>query len=576
MRAEVPEQSFMKSLFHGVIAEELITPWPEARPDERETVHALLDRFRRFAAAKIDGAEIDRAERIPEEVLAGAKELGLFGLLIPQEYGGLGLSHSAYARVTQEIAAVDASFAVMLGAHQSIGLQGILLFGTDAQRRKYLPRLATGEWIAAFALTEAGAGSDAAAIQTRAELAADAEGYVLDGTKIWITNGGIADLFTIFARTSRPEEGTKPRLTAFLVERAHGIVSGPEQAKLGIRGTSTTSVTMEDVKVPAGNVLGETGRGFKVAMEVLNSGRLGLGAGCIGSCKRLLAMAVARAEERRAFGRPIGQFGLIKDKIARMTAEIFALESAVYLTTGLADGKLADWSLESAICKILGSETHWRIANEALQIAAGIGYMQGHPYERLLRDARVHLIFEGTNEILRCFVALAGMQGPGKELADVVRAMREPIKGFGLLSDFALRKARSALGRERMHRIHSVLAKETVTFEEYTAELARNVEKALRKHGKEIAEMQYTQRRIADLAIDLYALAACLSRTSRAIERKGEEGARREIDLTMAFASEAEVRMAANVRAFDRNDDELQKGIAARTYADGGYPFEPF
>ena len=175
---------------------------------------------------------------------------------------------------------------------------------------------------------------------------------------------------------------------------------------------------------------------------------------------------------------------------------------------------------------------------------------------------------------MRCFIALSGMQGPGKEISEVVRAMREPIKGFGLLSDFAIRKARSALGRERLHRVHPLLNRETVLFEEYTAELAKNVDKVLRKHGKDIAEMQFTQRRIADLAIDLYALVACLSRATKAIERRGEEGARREVELTTAFASGAEVRMADTVRAFDRNDDELRKAIAVRGYADGNYPLD--
>jgi acyl-CoA dehydrogenase family protein 9 len=192
----------------------------------------------------------------------------------------------------------------------------------------------------------------------------------------------------------------------------------------------------------------------------------------------------------------------------------------------------------------------------------------------MLRDARINLIFEGTNEILRCFIALSGMQGPGKELAEVVKAMREPIKGFGLLSDFAIRKARSALGRERVHRVHPILNKETVVFEEFVAELAKNVEKSLRKHGREIAEMQYTQRRIADMSIDLYALMACMSRTTKAIEKKGEEGARREIELTTAYGAQAQERLAGIVRSFDKNDDELLKGIATRSYQDGSYPFD--
>ncbi len=566
------EQSFMKSLFHGVIAEELIYPFPEMSREERDNTNLILDSIRKFAAAEVDPARIDREGIIPESVLEGMKELGLFGTNVPQEHGGIGLSTRAYARVTQEIAGIDASLAVTLGAHQSIGLKGILLFGTEDQKRRYLPKLATGELVAAFALTEPSAGSDAAAIQTRAERTEG--GYILNGSKIWITNGGFADIFTVFARTSPPEEGHKPKITAFIVERDMGAKSGPNELKLGIRGSSTTEVYFEDVFVPDANVLGEPGRGFQVAMEVLNSGRLGLAAGCVGACKKLIKLSVERASERKAFGRPIGEFGLIKDKVATMMADTFAVESMTYLTAGLVDARVPDYSLESAISKVFASETLWRVANESLQIAAGIGYMQDYPYERLLRDARINLIFEGTNEILRCFIALSGMQGPGKELAEVVRAMREPIKGFGLLREFAVRKARSALGRERMTRTHPILSREAVLFEEYTAELARNVDKVLRKHGREIAEMQYTQRRIADMAIDLYAIAACLSRSSRAIERRGEEGARREIDLTTIFTNAAEKRLEAIVRSFEKNDDELRKNVAGRTYSDGGYPFD--
>ncbi len=223
---------------------------------------------------------------------------------------------------------------------------------------------------------------------------------------------------------------------------------------------------------------------------------------------------------------------------------------------------------------MLGSETAWRVANEAMQIAAGVGYMQDYPYERWLRDVRINLIFEGTNEILRCFIALSGMQGPGRELVDVVRAMREPIKGFGLLSDFAIRKARTALGRERFSRAHPLLNRETVVFEEYVTALGKNVEKVLRKHGREIAEMQYTQKRVADMAIDLYAVASVIARTSRAIEKRGEEGARREIDLATVFVATAEKRLKETVLAFDANDDELRKAIALKSYVDGGYPLD--
>jgi acyl-CoA dehydrogenase family member 9 len=568
------EQSFMKALFHGVIAEDIVFPYPEMPGEDRDNTSMILESVRRFFAANVNSAKIDQEHKIPPDVMDGLKSLGLFGLQIPTEYDGIGLSATSYARVTQEVGGLDPSIAVTLGAHQSIGLKGILLFGTPEQKRRYLPKLATGEWTAAFALTEPSAGSDAAAIKTRAEPSADGSHFILNGSKIWITNGAFADIFTIFARTSALEEGQKPKITAFIVERGMGVKSGPNEHKLGIRGSSTTEIFLDDVAVPKENVLGEVGRGFKVAMEVLNSGRLGLASGCVGLATVLIKLAIDRVQERRAFGRNIGEFGLIKDKIASMLAQTYALESMTYLTAGIVDSKIADYSLESAICKIFGSETVWEVVNETLQIAAGIGYMQDYPYERMLRDARINLIFEGTNDILRCFVALSGMQGPGKALADVVKAMREPIKGFGLLSDFAVRKAKSVLGRERLTRAHPLLSREAVIFEEFTGELASQTEAVLRKHGRDIAEMQYTQKRIADITVDLYAVAACIARTTRAIERRGEEGARREIDLTSIFTTGAQKRLRQNVADFSRNDDELRKSVASRAYTDRGYPFD--
>ncbi len=565
-------ESFMKSAFFGVIAEGLLFPYPEMNPTEVDQLHMVLGSVRKFFAASVDSKAIDREQTIPKDVIDGIKNLGLCGMLIPEAQGGVGFSSSAYARIMQEIGGLDGSIAVMLGAHQSIGYKGLLLFGTDAQKSRYLPRLATGEMIAAFALTEPGAGSDAAAIRTHAELQPDGS-YKLSGSKIWISNGGIADFFTVFARTSPRDEDVKPKITAFMVERAWGVKNGPNEHKLGIRGSSTTEISFDDVRVPAENVLGEPGRGFKVAMEVLNSGRLGLASGCVGLCKHLIKMSTERVQERRAFGRVIGEFGLVKDKIAHMLADTYALESMVYMTASMVDKK-EDFSIESAICKVYGSETCWRVVNETLQIAAGIGYMQEYPYERHLRDARINLIFEGTNEILRCFIALSGMAGPGETLVEVSRAMREPIKGFGPLRDFAIRKARTALGRERFTRAHALLDREAVVFEEYATELGKNVEKMLRKHGKNIAEMQYTQRRIADIAIDLYAIACVVARTTHTLDKRGEDGARREVDLTSMFVAMANKRLASNVAAFEKNDDELRKSIADRAYVDGGYPFD--
>ncbi|HHH30493.1 MAG TPA: acyl-CoA dehydrogenase [Polyangiaceae bacterium] len=567
------EESFMKTVFHGALAEDLIFPYPRLEGEEAENLTMLLGEIRRFLDEKVDPAAIDREHAIGDAILAEAKGLGLFGLQIPVEHGGIGLGTTAYSRIMQEVAAHDASLAVTLGAHQSIGLKAILLLGTDEQKAKWLPSLATGETVAAFALTEPSAGSDAASIKTKAVLSEDGSHYVLDGSKIWITNGAFADLFTVFARTSSPDEG-KPRLTAFVVERGEGVTTGPNEDKLGIRGSSTTEVFFDGVKVPKENVLGEPGRGFKVAMAVLNNGRLGLAAGCVGMSKKLIQMAIERVGERRAFNKTLGEFGLIKDKIAGMLARTYALESMTYLTCGLIDAEVEDYSLESAICKIFGSETLWWVVNETLQIAAGIGYMTEYPYERMLRDARINLIFEGTNEILRAFTALSGMQGPGKELAEVAKAMREPIKGFGLLADFAVKKVKGRLQPGRLSRVHPLLSKEAVIVEEHVGHLARHVENTLRKHGRDIALMQFVQRRVADVAIDLFAISSCLSRATRAIEEQGTEGAWRHIEYTQVFAEEAAIRLRQNVTAFEDNDDELRKSIAVKTYEDGKYALD--
>lgn len=568
------EESFLKSVFYGVIPEEMVFPYPEPGREQREHIGLILDGVRAFARKHVDAAAFDREAEIPGAVLQGMRDLGLFGLSVPTEYGGAGLGATGLARVIQELASYDASLAVTVGAHLTLGTAGLLLFGTEAQRRRFLPAMARGERIGAFALTEAGAGSDAAGIQTRADLERGGEAWTLHGTKVWVTNGANADVVTVFARTTAFDMRSKPKLTAFLVEAGEGTVRGPNDLKLGLRATSTPWLRFEGARVPSENVLGESGKGFRVAMEVLNGGRLSLAAGAVGMCRRLIRLSVDRAQERRAFGRPIGEFGMMKDKIARMMAETFALESMVFLTTGMVDAKVPDWSLEGAICKVFGSEVLWRVADEAMQIAAGAGYSQPHPCERMLRDARANPIFEGTNEVLRAFVALSGMQGPGRKLAEVVRAIREPIKGMGLMYEFAMHRARTSFGRERMNRAHGSLRREVVLFEEYVAHFQKSVDKVLRKHGKDIAEMQYTQRRVADLATDLYALTAVISRTTRAIERKGEEGARREVELAMTFANMAEKRMRENLAAFDDNDDELRKGVAAQAYIDGGYSFD--
>jgi acyl-CoA dehydrogenase family member 9 len=566
------EQSFMKALFHGVIAEGMVTPYPRLRTDEQEVVASLLERLRSFAEKSIDTDAIDREAKIPAHVMEGLRSLGLFGLTIPPELSGLGLSHGATARVMEELGGIDASIAVMVGAHLGIGLPGLLRHGNDEQRQRLLPSLARGERIAAFALSEPRAGTDAAAVITRADRSVDGGGFLVNGSKVWITNGAIADVFTVFTRTGT--ESLHPRMTALLVERGRGVAAGPEEHTFGVRGTSVTSVTFEDVKVPWRNLLGDRGRGFELAMRVLNEGRVLFAAACLGGAKRVFRVAVERSVERRAFGRPIGEFGMIKDKVARMACRIHALESMLYLTTGLMDARVHDFSLESAICKIFASETYWSVADAGMQIAGGIGFTVGYPYERMLRDARVHLVLQGTNEIMRAFIALSGMRSPGAVISDVEKAMRAPIKGFGVLTDFAVKRARSKFGRDHLDGVHPALRAELVLFEENTAALSREVERVLRKHGGDVTAKQFVQNRIADVAIDLYALAAVLSRTSAIIDQKGVDGARREIELTTGFAHLAARRLESRLDHMEREEDEILKQIADTAYRIGGSPFD--
>jgi acyl-CoA dehydrogenase family member 9 len=286
-------------------------------------------------------------------------------------------------------------------AHQSIGLKGVLLCGTEAQKTKYLPKLASGEEIAAFALTEPGTGSDAASVKLTATPVDNGDAYILRGTKMWISNGGIASFYTVFARTVDATGANK--VTAFLVHRKEhaGVVPSPPEKKMGIRGSNTCVVTFEDVKVPKENILGELHGGFKVAMQILNNGRFGMGAACGGGIRRLIAGASEYANNRIQFGRPISSFGLVADKFSKMATQAYAIEAMAYMTTSLIDGPGLDMSIEAAMVKVYGSEAQFDAVNECIQILGGMGFSAGgvYPFERGLRDSRILLIFEGSNEV---------------------------------------------------------------------------------------------------------------------------------------------------------------------------------
>lgn len=569
--------SFMKSLFFGQIREDLIFPYPKVPADTKETVSMILDSLEKFARDNVKSAEWDEKGAMPREVVTQMAELGLMGLAVPETYGGIGLPQMGYARVFQQLAGIDSSLTTTFGGHQSIGYKALLLFGTEEQKKKYLPRLASGELIACYCLTEPSSGSDAASIQTTATPSADGKTYTLKGNKLWITNAGIASFATVFAKTPVEEKGEKKeKVTCFILELpAEGVSIGPSEHKLGIRASWTNAVHFDNVKVPAENIVGGLGHGFKVAMSVLNHGRLGLAAGCVGGAKQTLKASILHANERVQFKKKLAEFGMIQEKIGRMAMNIFAAESMVYMTTSLIDRGDIDYSIESACAKVFASEMIWEVADENLQIWAGSGYMKEYPYERFLRDARINRIFEGANEILRAFIALSGMQGPGQQLAELADAIRYPLQGLGLVSDFAVRKFKQSVFGETITKSHPSLKRHAAVLEEGAVQLSNQVEILLRRHGKQIYLRQFAQKRIADIAIDFYAMSCVLARVTSMIEAAGSiEKCELEIALADAFFMRAQRRVKQNFEAIDKNDDDFMKFISAKLCETGELPYD--
>lgn len=551
-------ESFMRALCMGKISEDILFPFPKMKEDEKNTLKTVFSSFASWLKGKEnDFRKWDKQGELPKEFLQEMKEFGLFSFIVPEEFGGLGLSVTGYSRVLQELSKYEAAVAITAGAHSSIGMKGLLLFGTEEQKRKYLPQLATGEMVACFCLTEPSAGSDAAGIKCKA--VKEGNDWILTGEKIWITNGGLADFFTVFARTDTPEG----QITAFIVTRdMAGVSTGPHEDKMGLRASSTVTVSFENVRVPAENVLGEVGKGFKVAMKILNSGRSGLGGGCIGGMKRAIALSTHQAKSRQQFGKPISEFGLMKQKIGHMVVECYATEAVVNMVAGLVDQGHEDYAVEAAISKVFGTECLWRTLDEALQIAGGGGYMCELPYERMLRDARINRIYEGTNDILRLFIALTAMHDVGQQLKEVAASLdkvfQDPIKGFGIFSGYAKKQVSltTGIGKATFTKAHPELKEEAAIFEDCTQGLASFVDKLLRKHGKKIVDLQFPTRRLADAMIDLFALACVISRVSASIEEKGSEKSQKEKEIVHVFAGQVKRRVKSNFGKIDANDDE--------------------
>src|SRR5262245_39541231 len=525
--------SFTKSAFLGEIREELVFPFPALSDDEKESLTAIVDAMQDWARASVDSAKFDHDARFPDDVRHGMHQLGLMGLSIPEQYGGFGASAKVYNRVFGELGSIDPALTVYFGAHQSIGCKGIILFGTEDQKQRFLPKCASGEASAACCLTEPGSCSDAQAMRSTAVPSADGTHYVLNGTKIWISNAGYADILTVFAKVPVEVDGVrKARVTAFIVD-AHvdGVKLGKLEEKMGIRASDTRAISFENVRVPTENRLGDVGQGFRIALEILNSGRLGLAAGSARGTRRIMREAIAYAKQREQFGRTIGSFEIIQRKIATLAAECYALDSAIMVTAGMVDRGGIDFSLETAVCKVFGSELAFRASNEALQIAGGIGYSKEFPYEQAVRDSRINLIFEGTNEILRALIALMGLQQAGERLKALGEAFKDPIRSLGAIGSYLAGRAKRQITRPEFTKVDVAFEQEAETVAKLVHDFGLAVETLVLKYGKNIIEKQFLQERMANAAIDLFLATAVLSRATWEIARLGGvEAAQEHVD----------------------------------------------
>ncbi len=456
---------------------------PEGFSEQEQLIARTAERFAQEeilpAAEAIEEPDYARLRSL----LRAAGELGLTGVDVPEAYGGLGMDFAASAIVADHLAVLG-SFSVAFGAHTGIGTLPLALFGNAEQKQKYLPRLASATWVGAYALSEAGSGSDALAMRTEARLSEDGSAYLLSGEKMWISNAGIADLFTVFARTGET-------ISAFLVEATTpGVETGPEEHKMGLHGSSTRALRLQEVRVPRANVLGGEGEGAHIAFRILNVGRFKLGAACIGGARNCLRDAITYARQRHAFGRPIAEFGLIRQQIGAMALHLYAAESAVYRVAHLLDDGhgLDEYAIECAIVKVHASEMLDRVVDAAVQIHGGNGFVRGNPAERAFRDARVNRIFEGTNEINRLLISgtmlRRAQQGRLQLTAAVEQTMAELLDTPAATS--AAEQARRALL------------------------LAAGI--AFRRHGAALEEEQTVLAALADLAIAAFVLQAVEAR----------------------------------------------------------------
>ena len=575
--------SFMRGLFAGEIADELLFPYPaplnERNPEEAAVVVRLVTELNEMVTSGlINSAQFDDEETIADEVIEAMADAGLLAIATPKEFGGLGLSVSSYARVFGAIASIDPSLGVFMGVHCGLCTKAIVLFANHEQKVRYLPALARGETLGAYALTEPETGSDAQHIVSRAERSPDGNGWILNGRKHWIGNGHRAGVLVTFAQTPIERDGKMiQRPTAFIIRPdMPGFRVVRTVRKMGIRGSTQAELAFENMFVPDDHVLGEVGKGFRVAVNALNAGRLSLASGCATATKRLLGEMTRYAEARVQFGAPLATFEITQRKLATVASEAYAADAMVGSLAAALDSGNVDASLEAACAKVFASEMVWRAADEMVQLAGGRGFVQPWPYERYLRDARINRIFEGANEILRLFVGLNGIEGPAQELKELAAALKNPIRNWLLVSEYARDRVKTAIGATEKFsvQLHPRLDTHRKYIEKHTAELAQLTERAIMRYKKDILHKQLVVERLAEMAMEIYARTSTIARTQRLLEHGDEAQYARELTFTDLFCRESGLRFRNARNGLNEPDDAtdvLRIAVAGMVRADGGY-----
>jgi alkylation response protein AidB-like acyl-CoA dehydrogenase len=568
--------SFVRELFLGRFPLHLIHPYPAEDPEETRRAAPFMERLREFLT-RVDSDMIDRTGQIPEEYVQELREMGAFGIKIPREYGGLGLSYTSYVKAMAMVTSKDGSLTALLSAHQSIGLpQPLKLFGTEEQKRQFFPRLAKGA-ISAFALTEVDAGSDPANMETTATPTPDGRGFVLNGEKLWCTNGTRAELFVVMARTPDVVVNGKPRkqITAFIVEKSWPGVEVAHRCRfMGLKAIENGVIRFTNVQVPRENIMWEEGKGLKLALITLNTGRLTLPASAAGGAKALLQVSRMWAQERVQWGAPIGKHEAVARKIGMMAANTFAMDAISTLTVGLAERGDYDIRLEAAIAKMYNTEHGWRIVDDALQVRGGRGYETADsqrargetfvaPIERAMRDARINLIFEGSSEIMRLFIAREAVDHHFKTafaLVDKKSSGADKRAAMGrVLRFYPFWYPARWIGRGQIPTSFGEfgkLAKHLRYAERHARKLGRSLFHAMVRYGPKLERKQMVLFRAVDIGAELFAIAAACSR-AQAERQRGNKAA---VALADVFCREARLRVDDLFsKLFGPTDDAVYK-----------------